>query len=93
MLVPVDLCACKPLLGQRENVFSVGMTLKVIVGVVVFVDALAAATSVVVALILVVVLVLPVLLVAAMLAVYTFRRVGEAAALFVGASASLRNRH
>ena len=93
MLVHVDRCACKSLFGPRENVFSVDMALRVTVGVVVFVDALAVATSVVVALLLVVVLVFRVLLVAAMLAVYTFRRVGEAAAPFVGASASLRNRH
>ena len=117
MLVHVDRCACKSLFGPRGNVFSVDMALRVTVGVVVFVDALAAATSVVVAalrvtvgvvvfvdalavatsvvvaLLLVVVLVFRVLLVAALLAVYTFRRVGEAAAPFVGASASLRNRH
>ena len=85
MLEHVHLCACKPLLGRCENVLSLGLA--------VLVDALAAATSVVVALILVVDLVLPVLLVAAMLAVYIFRRVGEAVALFVGASASRRYRH
>ena len=84
---------CRPLLGQCENAFSMDLALQVMVGVVVLVDAVAAATWVVMALLVVFVLVLPVLLVAAMLALYTFRRDEESATLFVGASASLRNRH
>ena len=95
VLVHVDHCACKPLLRRRENVFSLGVALTVLVGVgvgvSVFASALAAATSVAVALILAVDHVLPVLLV--ILAVYIFRHDGECVALFVSVGFSLRNSH